>query len=271
MNKTTISNSRPRVLVLSYFNDPNFGDRLGYHIANSLLPAEATIRHCHVKPWNVPEDADFDLMVLGIGNSLNAATVRRPELMELVQKIPRCVGVFGTQYRRQYEEAIPSDLFPQLLSELDVWYARYESDLVAWGGYCEEAVHLGDWLISAFPMNDWSLDKRAVVPASIKEKTVCMDRYIQEMQRYRHVYSYRLHPLLCALTSAETFAFKEQIEDPVFGEKSGKFNAMLRDIFGKEFAEDQYYPVDREKVVQYKTKVQANLNAMSVRVRELLA
>src|SRR5690606_25748056 len=58
-----------RVAVLSYNNVGNFGDRLGYHLANSILPAHAETTGLNFKPWNASEE-NFDLLILGIGNSL---------------------------------------------------------------------------------------------------------------------------------------------------------------------------------------------------------
>ncbi len=59
----------PRVLVLTYNNCGNFGDRLGFHLINSLLPALAEVHHANFKPWKLPP-GEFDLVVVGAGNSI---------------------------------------------------------------------------------------------------------------------------------------------------------------------------------------------------------
>lgn len=58
-----------KVLVISYNNVGNFGDRLGYHLINSVLPPEAEVYFANFKPWNIPSFS-FDLLILGIGNSI---------------------------------------------------------------------------------------------------------------------------------------------------------------------------------------------------------
>jgi hypothetical protein len=260
--------AQPHAAVLSYFNDANFGDRLGYHIVNSILPAHAEIHHCSVKPWTVP-DLPFDLLVVGIGNSLNAASVKRDELFRLVERVPLRVGFFGTQYAEQYDWWA-GERFGQLLDQLTVWYARYGEDIARFGGNRSNVQHLGDMLISAFPLTRWTDPRTLIIPADIKTSAVPLDRFIQNVQRYRRVKSFRLHPLLCALTSAEQVCYEEQTEDPR-GEMSGKFAAMLKDVFGTTFPASEFLDVDRPRVVQYKELVERNLQAARQTISELLA
>jgi hypothetical protein len=40
----------PSVAILSFNNVGNFGDRLGYHLVNEILPAQATVTHAHFRP-----------------------------------------------------------------------------------------------------------------------------------------------------------------------------------------------------------------------------
>lgn len=260
---------RKRVLVLSYYNDPNFGDRLGYHLINGLIPAGAVVTHASVRPWSVP-DADFDLLILGIGNSLNAATVARPELHRLVERIPHTLGVFGTQYRYQYRKLIDPKLFDALLSNLTTWWARYEEDIFAFGRGRQNVRHLGDFLISAFPNATPTLDKTLVIPPDIKSKDLALDRVIQQIQAYRRVSTARIHPMLCALTSAEMVSYQEQLEDPN-QQKSGKFRSQLYDIFGRTFDEDKFFTVDREAVIRYKRRVETNMAELRAQMVRLLA
>jgi hypothetical protein len=259
-----------RILVLSYYNAPNFGDRLGYHIVNAILPPGAEIHHCSVKPWSAP-DLPFDMLVLGIGNSLNASTVRRDELFRLVERIPIRVGLFGTQYRTQYDWLAPKAKFDQLLDELTVWFARYRKDIAEFGAGRGNVRHLGDMLISAFPMARWSNPKTLTVHPDVKSRSYPLDRFIQEVQGYRRVKSFRLHPLLCALTSAEEVAYEEQTAEEPGREISGKFAAMLEDVFGAAFPADEFVPVDRAKVVAYKEEVRRNLDNVRQMIAELLA
>ncbi|HEY8002896.1 MAG TPA: methyltransferase domain-containing protein [Phenylobacterium sp.] len=267
---TALSSRAPKkVLVLSYFNDPNFGDRLGYHVINGLIPADAVVTHASVKPWSVP-DEDFDLLILGIGNSLNAATVARPELHRLIDSVPHTLGIFGTQYRYQYRELIDPTLFDALLGKLTTWWARYEEDIHAFGRGRTNVRHLGDMLISAFPNATPTLDKILDITADMRFRDMPLDRLIQKIQGYKRVSSARIHPLLCALTSAEAVRYQEQLEDGN-GTSSGKFRSQLYDIFGRTFEEDKLFIVDREAVFRYKRMVEANMADLKAQIAGLLA
>lgn len=91
--------SHPRVLVLSYFNVGNFGDRLGWHLLNHLLPPSAVVTHCTFKDFRPPAGR-FDLMALGIGNSMFQPLLTFPPLLPLMDLAQRRIGIFGTQYRK---------------------------------------------------------------------------------------------------------------------------------------------------------------------------
>ena len=245
---------KSRVLVLSYNNAGNFGDRLGFHLINSVLPAHTEVHFAHFHPWDVPA-GDFDLLVLGIGNSIFQPLLT-DELLTLVRKVPRSVGIFGTQYR----DSVDRGRMSALLDALSVWFARYEEDLLLYGRGRANAIHLGDWLISAFPMAQWKRDETLHVGAEIWND-LPLDRTIQRVQEYRNVVSQRLHPLLCALTSAERVAYAEQREDGS-GQNSGKFRSLLVDIFGRTWPESSVFTFDREQVAAYRAKVLRVMAAM---------
>jgi hypothetical protein len=260
---------RPKkVLTLSYYNDANFGDRLGYHLVNALVPASATVVHATVKPWTVP-DEDFDLLLLGTGHSLNAATVQRPELHALLARIPHTVGIFGTQYRYQYRKLIDPAAFDNVLDRLTMWWARNEEDVLTFGAGRTNVRHLGDWLITAFPNATPTIERTLDIPPEIKSQEAPLDRLIQRIQSYRRVNSARIHPLLCALTSADAVAYREQHEDPN-NEISGKFRSMLVDIFGRTYPEGEFFDVDHAAVRAYKTRVERNVSAMKQQIADLL-
>ena len=75
-----------------------------------------------------------------------------------------------------------------------------------------------------------------------------LDRTIQAIQLHKNVYSARLHPLLCALTSAELVAYAEQPSKQMPDIVSGKFRSMLIDIFGRSYPEKKFFIVDRDAV-----------------------
>jgi hypothetical protein len=246
-----------RVLVLSALSGPNFGDRLGYHLVNEVLPAHATVNHawinfakgCRIE--GVPA-GDIDLLVLGIGNSL-LSEMLTDELFQLLARSKRAIGIFGTQYR----EKIDASRLAGVLDRLAIWYARYEEDILWHGKGRQNVVHLGDWLISAFPMSRG--DNPAVLNTGAEMwHDLPLDRTIQRIQAHRQVFATRMHPLLCALTSAEQVAYHEQ-RDEKTGLISGKFRSLQLDIFGKTFEENEFFTVDREAVIAYKLKVRQGM------------
>jgi hypothetical protein len=260
----------PRVLVLSYFHYNNFGDRLGYHVVNDVLPARAIVMHASLAGSEFPP-GPFDLVILGTGHSLNANAIQRPDLHRLLEDATHAIGIFGTQYSYQYREMAEPGLFDALLDRLTSWWARYATDIVMFGKERANVRHLGDWLISAFPMTVPRLDKTLIVPPDTVSKELSLDRTIQMIQSYRHVKSARLHPLLCALTSAEAVAYVEQRESERREVESGKFAAQLNDIFGRTFPERKLFPVDRDAVLRYKIQVEANMAELRAQIAALLA
>jgi len=257
-----------KVGVVSYHNAPNFGDRLGYHVLNALLPAEAVVTHGGINPWTLPEEP-YDLLILGIGNSLNAPPIARPELQRLVAAAPHTLGIFGTQYREQYRALIDPKLFDALLSNMTTWWARYEEDIHAFGRGRSNVRHLGDFLISAFPMATPTIDRNLHIPADIKATDVPLDRVIQQIQSFRWVTTERVHPMLCALTSAFQVKYREQREYEGYP-MSGKFHSQLHDVFGRTYEEDKFFEVDRDAVVRYKARVAENMEALRAQIAALL-
>jgi len=265
LQPTPIAQPAPikRVGVLSYNTCGNFGDRLGYHLLNAILPAHAEVEQLGMKPMASTQES-FDLLILGIGNSFYNGYIC-PELEALVERSKCSIGIFGTQYR----QALAGQQLGRILDRLDHWYARYEDDLRCYARGRQNCTHLGDWLISAFPMVRATNPERLNIGIEIRQD-LPLDRTIQKIQQHRIVASERIHPLLCALTSAEEVAYREQREDGS-GEASGKFRSMFLDIFGRNFPEDQFFPVDRDAVLRYKTKVQANIDDLRQHLAELLA
>lgn len=249
-----------RVHVISYNNVGNFGDRLGYHLINDVLPADVELSWGTLRPFaGVP--AGVDLLIVGIGNSLFGDLIDEP-LIEAAGKARASIGIFGTQYRT----SLPGNRLRQLLDRLQHWYARYEEDVQLYGRNRDNVSHLGDWLINAFPMTRGTNEKILAIGQEIW-KDLPLDRTIQSIQQHRRVFSKRLHPLLCALTSAETVAYKEQRESGNPDVVSGKFRSMLLDVFGRTYPESDEFTVDRDHVIAYKTRVRQN----SDRLRQDLA
>jgi hypothetical protein len=251
------------VAVISYNDVGNFGDRLGYHMINSLLASQATVHHLTFQTLDRAHDS-YDLIVLGIGNSIYQP-VLRDDLLEVLKRGKAKVGIFGTQYR----ELIPRPSLDRLIDRLDIWYARYEDDVLMYGRGRSNVEHLGDWLIDQFPMTTPSDEGELHIGDEIMQET-SLDRTIQKIQRYKKVSSTRLHPLLCAFTSAEAVAYQEQPARGKTAIVSGKFRSMLIDIFGRTYPEKTYFAVDRDAVARYKQRVRGNVAAVGARLDALL-
>ena len=251
------------VAVISDNDVGNLGDRLGYHMINTALPGEAEVHHLTFRTLAQAGDA-YDLVVVGVGNSL-FRPLFSDGVLDIVSRAKASIGIFGSQYR----ELIPRAAFDRLLDRLDTWFARYEDDVLLYGRGRKNVVHLGDWLIDQFPMNRPSLDDPLEVDDEISSE-LALDRTIQTIQQHRQVYSQRLAPLLCALTSAELAAYAEQPSGEMPGVVSGKFRSMLIDIFGRSYAEKTFFMVDRDAVVRYKARVHRNVAQVSERIDAVL-
>lgn len=261
--RPVISRAR-RVHVISYNNVGNFGDRLGFHLINDILPPHATVTWGTLRPFTeIPED--LDLLVVGIGNSL-FGDLLDDRLIKATAKAKVSIGIFGTQYR----SLLSTDRLISFLDCLSHWYARYEEDVNLYAKGRSNVSHLGDWLINAFPMSLPSDNQLLIVGPEILGN-LPLDRTIQTIQRHRSVMSTRLHPLLCALTSATEVAYKEQYEEGGAGVKSGKFRSMLLDIFGCSYPEDQFWQVNRTAVIEYKSRVRQRTDSLRMHLAGLLA
>src|SRR5450830_588132 len=85
------------VAVVSCNDDGNFGDRLGYHMINALLPGEAEVHHLTFRTLNEAR-ATYDLVVLGVGNSM-FQPLFDDDVLDIVARAKAAIGIFGTQYR----------------------------------------------------------------------------------------------------------------------------------------------------------------------------
>jgi hypothetical protein len=251
------------VAVISYHDVGNFGDRLGYHTINSLLPSDATVHHLSFQTLDRARDS-YDLIVLGIGNSIYGPLLR-DDLLDVLKRGKAKVGIFGTQYR----ELIPRPSLDGIIDRLDTWFARYEDDVLMYGRGRSNVEHLGDWLIDQFPMTTPTDDGELLIGDEVMQE-LPLDRTIQEIQRYKKVFSTRLHPLLCAFTSAETVAYQEQSAGGGSPIVSGKFRSMLIDIFGRTYPEKTPFAVDRDAVARYKKRVRGNVATVGARLDALL-
>ena len=251
------------VAVISDNDIGTFGGRLGCQMINALLPGEAEVHHLNFGTLNEARDK-YDLVVLGTGGSLFQPLLG-DDVLDIVSRGKAAIGIFGTQYR----ELIPRVGVERLVERLDTWFARYQDDVLMYGRGRGNVVHLGDWLIDQFPMTTSVVNE----PLQIVDETRpdhALDWAIQVIQCHKSVYSTRLTPLLCALTSAELAAYAEQPSEQMPGIVSGTFRSMLMDIFGRSYPEKQFFMVDRDAVRRYKAHVHRNVGKVAARIDAIL-
>jgi hypothetical protein len=251
------------VAVISENDGASFGDRLGFHTINALLPGEAAVHHLTFRTLAEARER-YDLVVLGVGNSMFRPLIG-DDVLGILSRAKAAIGIFGTQYR----ELIPRPAMERVLDRLDTWFAPYQDDVLSYGRGRNNVVHLGDWLIDQFPLAEATLDEPLQIGVEIGSE-IPLDRTIQIIQRHKQVYSARLHPLLCALTSAELAAYADEPSKAMPGIASGKFRSMLIDIFGRTYPEKQFFMVDREAVRRYKAQVHRNVARVAERVDAVL-
>ena len=251
------------VAVISDSGTGTFGSRLGCRMINALLPGEADVHHMGFGELHQAR-AKYDLVVLGTGDRLFQPLLG-DDVLEIVSRGKAAIGIFGTQYR----ELIPRPALDRLIERLDTWFARSQDDVLLYGRGRSNVVHLGDWLIDQFPMNTSTLDEPLQVIDEIRPEHP-LDRAIQVIQCHKNVFSTRLHPLLCALTSAETAAYADAPSQQMPGIGSGIFRSMLIDIFGRSYPEKQSFTVDRDAVRRYKARVHRNVAGVAERIDSIL-
>lgn len=251
------------IAVISESDGSSFGDRLGAQMINTVLPGAANVHHMTFKSLAEARD-NYDLVVIGVGNAMFQPLIG-DDIIRILARAKSAIGIFGTAYR----ELIPRPMIERVIDRLDVWYAPFADDVALYGRGRSNAEHLGDWLIEQFPLTQSTLDEPLQIGANIGAE-IPLDRTIQLIQRHKQVYSARLHPLLCALTSAEYVAYAEEASDRMPGIVSGTFRSMLIDIFGRSYPERQFFMVDQDAVRRYKARVHANVAAMRGRIAAML-
>jgi len=141
------------VAVVSDSDAGTFGDRLGLHMINAMLPGQANVHHLTFKTLGLARD-EYDLVVIGVGNCLFQPLIG-DDILNILSRAKSAIGIFGTQYR----ELIPRPAIDRVIDRLDSWFAPYQDDVLLYGRGRSNAVHLGDWLIDQFPLSEATLDE----------------------------------------------------------------------------------------------------------------
>jgi len=243
-----------RVAILS--GGLTFAERLGGQMIQSLLPGEADVHHINLGDLGAARD-DYDLVIVGVGQGMFNSLFDE-DVLDIVKCGRAAIGIFGTQQR----DLIPRKPLDRLLDRLDTWYARYHEDVLLYGRERNNVVHLGDWLITQFPLGQ-ARDQELLTIGEEAVRDLPLDRAIQAIQRHRSVFAHAPLPLLCALTTADTVAYEA-------GEDKDEFHGLLTDLFGRSLPEHEFFQVDREAVLRYRSRVHRNVAAMQARIAELL-
>ena len=251
------------IAVVSESDTGTFGDRLGLHMINAMLPGEANVHHLTFKTL-AQARGQYDLVVLGVGNAM-FQPLFGDGVLDILSRTKSAIGIFSTQYR----ELIPRPALDRVIDRLDTWFAPYEDDVLLYGRGRSNVVHLGDWLIDQFPLVEAMLDEPLQIGAEIPAD-LALDRTIQAIQRHKQVHSARLRPFLCALTSAHYAAYSEEASGQMPGIVSGKFRSMLIDIFGRTYPEREFFMVDRDAVMRYKARVHRNAGKVAETIQKML-
>jgi hypothetical protein len=239
-----------RIAVLA--EGDGFGDRLGLQLLSSLMPGEADVDHLTSETLSRARD-EYDVAIIGAGNSLTPAMLTDATL-DLIERSKLAVGIFGTQHRASF----PYAKVERLIGKLDTWYARHNDDLLLYGP--GNGVHLGDWLIDQFPLGSASEYEPLTIGAA--ELRALGLEAIATIRRHRSVTASDRAALICALTSADTVAWREDGRPG----SAAEFRSLLLDVFGRSYPAGEFFLIDRDPVQRYRAKVHANVAMLRARI-----
>jgi hypothetical protein len=239
-----------------------FSGRVGLQMLMSLLPGEAEVTVLGLDDIGAASAA-YDLTVVGAGTGLLRA-LNSEAVLDLVSRSRAAIGIFGTQRR----ELIVRGALERLIGRLDAWYARDEEDLLLYGRGCRNATLLGDWLIAQWPLTAATDDEPLALGAAALN-TMDADRAAAMLRRHRAVTVGGRGALLCALTAAETAAWREEGDDAAPG-VPGETRGLLLDVFGRGYPEGEAFLVDRDAVRRYRTRVLGAVAALRTHIDALL-
>jgi hypothetical protein len=244
------------VAVLS--GNMSFAERLGWQMLSALLPGEADLHFVDLGELEAARDR-YDLVVLGAGQGL-CHSLCSSAVLDVVGRARATIGIFGTMQR----ELLPRAAFDRLLDRLDVWFARSHDDVMLYGRGRANVTYLGDWLVTQFPLGH-GRDPELLTVSEDSLRDLPLDRTIAAMARHRAVFARTPAALMCALNSADTAAYADDLHVP-----SGEFGSLLYDVFGRTFPANEFFQVDRDAVLRYRARVQRNAALMRTRIDALL-
>lgn len=236
----------------------SFSERLGRQMMSSLLPGEADVHYVDFGDL-ASARATYDLVVLGAGQGL-FHPLFDSAVVDILKRGRHAIGIFGTQQR----ELLPRVALDHLLEHLDVWFARNRDDVLLYGRGRDNVTYLGDWTIEQFPLGH-GRDHELLTINEDALRDLPLDRAVAAVGRHSAVFARASTALLCALNSADTVAYADDLDAP-----SGEFRSLLSDVFGRSFPANDFFQVDRDAVLRYRARVHRNVALMRVRIEALL-
>lgn len=270
-----------KVLIYSWFNTDNFGDRLGYYAIQKLFPVDYELYFRKINPFDYENPKDYDLLCIGTGNSIFDQILLQPlnqdkfSFVDHIKKFKKIIGVFGFQY-------LPFEnhrLFSDFLDIFDHIFFRFTGDQNYAQKYSKReqfflsSTHvIGDIVSTMFPLtNSGNTEEGAPDYIKVnKQAYLCnkVDRLIQYIQLANKIETNRLHVLLCAMCSTPIIKWFQQSE---IGDKSsGKIEAMFEDVLGYVPVKHLYFVPDRIKIKEYKQKVENQINQAKIIIKKMI-
>jgi tetratricopeptide (TPR) repeat protein len=257
------SNTVKKALVFSSYTSSNFSDRLSYHFISSLFPNNVEVEVAPLFPLPFKNLQEYDLVVLGMGESLSRKPLMQPQFLEYIKTAPTLLGILSLKYSENHNK----EALKELVKHMKTCFVRTKKDSLIFGKKPKNMTVLGDWSISQFPNTKWTLEEELKLSLHELENCGALDRIVQQVQNYRKVSTPNPQILLCSLLASEHVSYEEQ--HYFDGKKSGEFEALLEDIFEKNYPEGKYFKVDKQKVLLYKEETLKRVERMKKKIREL--
>jgi hypothetical protein len=239
----------------------DFGEALLRQAIAAVLPAEADVHHLTFETL-AQARAHYDLVIIGCGGSIGAPQLT-PQLHEIAARGRAAIGIIGTHQR----VLIARPSLNKLLTRLDTWFARDTDDMLLYGGGRANVRHFGDWAIDAFPLTQGSeTEPLEIGRAALAAMT--MDRAIATIQQHKSVFASDRAALLCAVTSADMAAYAAEPDAAGLG--GDDCRGLLIDIFGRAYPSGEFFLVERDAVMRYKSRLRDNIAALRAHIAALV-
>lgn len=243
-----IAPPRKRIALIATKGSRHFSAALRLRLVNSVLPPGTELSVIDIGEIEKAEP-HFDLAIVGTGGDL-ASTQISEGLIAFLEQVPRAIGLFGIRQRDCQNEKIA-----RLLDRLFLWGARHEQDVLLYGRGRGNVLHFGDWLIDAFPMasgthaNTLQLGNTAMLEPA--------ENVLAQLRNHHRAAVGHPDLLLAALCHCAELSFHDEQN-----QAAGRFRALLIDVLGRSYAENETIVVDREAVMAYKARTRLMIDEL---------